>query len=170
MFFSLYCFFLFFFFCITSLSFFFFFFQAEDGIRDADVTGVQTCDLPIYRYFTAAERAKFLPAPILANQYRGQIFGVPLFIDAGVLYYRKDFLEKYGLAPPRLWPELVEQAKTILAHEQGLQLVGFSGQFKQYEGLVCNMMEYILSGGGALWDEKRMVSALHEPAALEAVR
>src|SRR5690554_7851345 len=26
---------------------FFFFFQAEDGIRDADVTGVQTCALPI---------------------------------------------------------------------------------------------------------------------------
>src|SRR5437667_1720379 len=28
---------------------FFFFFQAEDGIRDRDVTGVQTCALPIYR-------------------------------------------------------------------------------------------------------------------------
>src|SRR5436305_3001396 len=28
---------------------FVFFFQAEDGIRDADVTGVQTCALPIYR-------------------------------------------------------------------------------------------------------------------------
>src|SRR6266498_2866209 len=27
--------------------YFFFFFQAEDGIRDADVTGVQTCALPI---------------------------------------------------------------------------------------------------------------------------
>src|SRR6266498_4167697 len=27
----------------------FFFFQAEDGIRDADVTGVQTCALPICR-------------------------------------------------------------------------------------------------------------------------
>ena len=25
-----------------------FFFQAEDGIRDRDVTGVQTCALPIY--------------------------------------------------------------------------------------------------------------------------
>src|SRR3989442_14540563 len=25
-----------------------FFFQAEDGIRDADVTGVQTCALPIW--------------------------------------------------------------------------------------------------------------------------
>src|SRR5690348_18101924 len=28
--------------------FFFFFFQAEDGIRDGRVTGVQTCALPIY--------------------------------------------------------------------------------------------------------------------------
>src|SRR5688572_32002671 len=29
------------------LIFFFFFFQAEDGIRDLTVTGVQTCALPI---------------------------------------------------------------------------------------------------------------------------
>src|SRR5437868_9762092 len=28
--------------------FFIFFFQAEDGIRDRNVTGVQTCALPIY--------------------------------------------------------------------------------------------------------------------------
>src|SRR5688572_30983694 len=28
----------------------FFFFQAEDGIRDLTVTGVQTCALPILRY------------------------------------------------------------------------------------------------------------------------
>src|SRR5437667_8909059 len=32
--------------CMSCL--FFFFFQAEDGIRDRDVTGVQTCALPIY--------------------------------------------------------------------------------------------------------------------------
>src|SRR6266496_5947477 len=31
------------------LFFFFFFFQAEDGIRDLYVTGVQTCALPIWR-------------------------------------------------------------------------------------------------------------------------
>src|SRR5690625_6825239 len=29
--------------------YFVFFFQAEDGIRDGHVTGVQTCALPIYR-------------------------------------------------------------------------------------------------------------------------
>src|SRR5436305_2494654 len=32
-----------------------FFFQAEDGIRDADVTGVQTCALPIYLVGDAVE-------------------------------------------------------------------------------------------------------------------
>src|SRR5690349_21962348 len=40
-------FFLFLFFFLFFL-FFFFFFQAEDGIRDLYVTGVQTCALPIY--------------------------------------------------------------------------------------------------------------------------
>src|SRR5258708_24373323 len=33
---------------MLSSSLFFFFFQAEDGIRDDLVTGVQTCALPIY--------------------------------------------------------------------------------------------------------------------------
>src|SRR5690606_40168292 len=39
-----------FFLLLFSLCFFFvfFFFQAEDGIRDFHVTGVQTCALPIY--------------------------------------------------------------------------------------------------------------------------
>src|SRR5699024_12049761 len=37
---------MFFLLCILLLSFFF---QAEDGIRDRNVTGVQTCALPIFR-------------------------------------------------------------------------------------------------------------------------
>src|SRR2546426_893305 len=36
--------------------FFFFFFQAEDGIRDYKVTGVQTCALPIFRTVSPAAR------------------------------------------------------------------------------------------------------------------
>src|SRR3712207_8586684 len=37
--------------CITNLfTYFFFFFQAEEGIRDIGVTGVQTCALPISRH------------------------------------------------------------------------------------------------------------------------
>src|SRR5262249_59906699 len=34
--------------CRTCASISFFFFQAEDGIRDWSVTGVQTCALPIF--------------------------------------------------------------------------------------------------------------------------
>src|SRR2546430_6854580 len=34
----------------------FFFFQAEDGIRDLTVTGVQTCALPISNYCLLARR------------------------------------------------------------------------------------------------------------------
>src|SRR2546430_5161106 len=41
----------------------FFFFQAEDGIRDLTVTGVQTCALPISRPRTpcARKRARHFP-------------------------------------------------------------------------------------------------------------
>src|SRR2546425_10911970 len=46
----------------TSLSyFFFFFFQAEDGIRDKLVTGVQTCALPIPTTGPARALARIVP-------------------------------------------------------------------------------------------------------------
>src|SRR5438270_5149140 len=38
-----------FFYLLFVFFFFFFFFQAEDGIRDLTVTGVQTCALPILK-------------------------------------------------------------------------------------------------------------------------
>src|SRR5438094_7197663 len=53
-----YFFFCFFFFLfIFFVFFFFFFFQAEDGIRDRTVTGVQTCALPIYCLAVPSRRA-----------------------------------------------------------------------------------------------------------------
>src|SRR5688572_32407175 len=41
--------------CNCILEFLFFFFQAEDGIRDLTVTGVQTCALPISLVVQEAE-------------------------------------------------------------------------------------------------------------------
>src|SRR2546430_11905426 len=38
--------------CVRMFCVFFFFFQAEDGIRDLTVTGVQTCALPISNELT----------------------------------------------------------------------------------------------------------------------
>src|SRR5690606_41632817 len=45
-----------------------FFFQAEDGIRDFHVTGVQTCALPIYRDYVIPEDVKTLAVPALAHR------------------------------------------------------------------------------------------------------
>src|SRR5438034_4428894 len=42
--------------------FFFFFFQAEDGIRDHCVTGVQTCALPIFN--RRSNRGRCTPDPV----------------------------------------------------------------------------------------------------------
>src|SRR5205809_7292267 len=49
--------FIFLFVCLL-LFFLFFFFQAEDGIRDVAVTGVQTCALPISRRRRASRRLR----------------------------------------------------------------------------------------------------------------
>src|SRR2546427_6411091 len=51
---------------VSALSFFFFF-QAEDGIRDLTVTGVQTCALPI---FAAESRVPELSADICQRETR----------------------------------------------------------------------------------------------------
>src|SRR5689334_16851636 len=45
---------------------FFFFFQAEDGIRDGTVTGVQTCALPIFEALRALARIPTARAAELA--------------------------------------------------------------------------------------------------------
>src|SRR5256885_13211945 len=46
---------------------FFFFFQAEDGIRDYKVTGVQTCALPISITTTNISSYFFITRPRLAS-------------------------------------------------------------------------------------------------------
>lgn len=128
--------------------------------------------LPLDDLFTKAEQEAFLEGTILANTYEGRLFGVPLFVDSGVLYYRADLLASYGVAPPETWQEMVSSARQIVEAEgrKGERIYGFSGQFKQYEGLVCDMMEYILSNGGMLVDDRTGKSAVQQRPAVEAVR
>src|SRR5437879_13254835 len=52
---------------------FLFFFQAEDGIRDTSVTGVQTCALPIYQSDSDGTK----PGPLPAGARRGGLRGGP---------------------------------------------------------------------------------------------
>src|SRR2546430_7432400 len=56
---------------LMHVDFFFFFFQAEDGIRDLTVTGVQTCALPISRKDPASamgSEAALEPASAMASE------------------------------------------------------------------------------------------------------
>src|SRR5207249_7003473 len=49
--------------------YFIFFFQAEDGIRDRNVTGVQTCALPISLWVAAKHRI-----PLLVVMYNNRAY------------------------------------------------------------------------------------------------
>src|SRR6266853_6260644 len=52
--------------------FFFFFFQAEDGIRDLTVTGVQTCALPIIESTMILSEAEVLTVANLPRGFVGE--------------------------------------------------------------------------------------------------
>ena len=50
-----------------------FFFQAEDGIRDIGVTGVQTCALPIYNFLKLMLHAAISRATCLKTPFRNEV-------------------------------------------------------------------------------------------------
>jgi multiple sugar transport system substrate-binding protein len=95
---------------------------------------------------SASEREDLFPGALQGVTWGGRVYALPWFIDAGLLYYRKDLLEQHGLEPPRTWEALTHAARVITATQP--DLYGFVWQGKQYEGLVCNALEYIWSFGG----------------------
>lgn len=108
-------------------------------------------------------------AALEADWLDGKLYAVPWFVDAGVLYYRRDLLEKYGFEPPKTYPELVAQARAILAGEKNPALEGFVWQGMQYEGLVCAALEVIRGNGGRVLDDAGE-AALDRPPTLEALQ
>ena len=84
---------------------------------------------------------RFLPAALDTARFGGRLWGVPLFSNAGLLYYRTDLVEQL----PDSWAELAEQAKDA---PDGV--AGYVGQLARYEGLTVNLVEAIWGGGGDL--------------------
>ncbi len=114
-------------------------------------------------------RKEFFKGPVDAVTYKGKIYAVPWYIDAGVLYYRKDLLNRYGFNPPETWDELVRIAKYITEKDSNIH--GFVWQGKQYEGLVCNALEYIWSfGGDVLKDGKVLINSPQNIKAMTFMR
>lgn len=91
----------------------------------------------------------------LADKYDGHLMALPVYVDGGLLYYRTDLLEKYGYdGPPDTWQHLQDCAVRIEQEERQTipDFYGFVWQGAQYEGLVCNFLEFAGSNNGGILD------------------
>ncbi|MBQ0849886.1 ABC transporter substrate-binding protein [Streptomyces sp. NPDC057620] len=108
----------------------------------------------------------FLPPVVDTATYDGRLYAVPYVTNAGLLLYRKDLLDKEGVAPPRTWAELEEQARSI-APKYGLD--GYAGQFLPYEGLTVNAAEAVYSAGGTILGDEGERVTVNSAAAREGI-
>jgi len=118
--------------------------------------------LPLDKLFPPDKREAFLPADLEAGFHGDHFYRVPIRTDVGMLYYRKDLMPD----PPRTWGEFEAACKKYADPPERYCIV-FQGM--QYEGLVCNYLEFLWGTGGTLLDKDQNVlldreeniSALH---------
>jgi trehalose/maltose transport system substrate-binding protein len=127
--------------------------------------------LDLKPYTKGVEKDHF-PAVIGNNTVDGKLVAMPWFIDAGVLYYRKDLLTKYNEKVPTTWDELTTTAQKVMAAERkagNAAMHGYVYQAKAYEGLTCDALEWVASyGGGNIVDATGKIT-INNPAAAKAL-
>lgn len=134
-----------------------------DVVWPAELTAAGYLD-PVDDLLPEPERPRFFPAAIDAATIGTRVMAIPFNVDGGALYYRTDLLAEQGFRPPVTWGELERQVDVIRVRHP--DVVGYTGQFDLYEGLVCSILEVVASNGGRLEREGR--PAL-DPRAEEAV-
>ncbi|KZL17976.1 putative ABC transporter-binding protein precursor [Pseudovibrio axinellae] len=124
--------------------------------------------LDLAPYSNGVEAEHFQPI-VSNNTYQGKLVAMPWYTDAGLLFYRKDLLEKYGADAPKTWGDLTATAKMIQDGERAAgnsKMWGFVYQAKAYEGLTCDALEWIDSfGGGAVVNAQGDITINNEKAA-----
>jgi multiple sugar transport system substrate-binding protein len=112
------------------------------------------------------EKRALLPVALAAGMYQGALYRVPIRTDVGLLYYRRDLLERAGLEPPRDFAELSARARAL---QDPPARWGFVWQGRQYEGLICAYLE-VLHGHGGFWvDPLTLEVGLDHPEAEAAL-
>lgn len=128
--------------------------------------------LDLKPYSKGVEKEHF-PAIVANNTVNGQLLAMPWFTDAGLLFYRKDLIEKYKQKPPTTWEELAATAKVIQDGERAAgnrDFQGFVFQAKAYEGLTCDAVEWIHSyKGGNIVNDKGEIT-VNNPNAVKALK
>ncbi len=132
-------------------------FQVRGGRIDVAVADVMwTAELAANHWIADVSgrfsgRSNFLEGPIQSLTYEGGIYGLPWGTDAGMLYYREDLLEQSGYSEaPKTWEDLKEMAGKVV-RDSGTKF-GFVFQGANYEGGVCNGLEFIWTHGGEVVD------------------
>jgi multiple sugar transport system substrate-binding protein len=95
----------------------------------------------------------FLKPTVDSATYFGKVYGYPIDSDGGLLYYRKDLLDKYKLQPPTTFDEMKAACDTIKSGENDSKLECFAGQYNKYEGLTVNFAEAVNGAGGVIVGE-----------------
>jgi len=96
---------------------------------------------------------KFLKPTVDSATYFNKLYAYPSTSDGGLLYYRKDLLDKYSLKPPTSFDEMKAACDKIQAGEKDSKLGCFAGQYNKYEGLTVNFAEAVNSAGGVIVGE-----------------
>jgi trehalose/maltose transport system substrate-binding protein len=132
---------------------------------------LSTFFIDLKEYSKGSEKEHF-EAIVANNTVDGKLVAIPWFTDAGLLYYRKDLLEKYKEKVPTTWQELTATAKKIQDAERkagNKDMWGYVFQGKAYEGLTCNALEWVTSfGGGTVVDSEGKVT-IDNPDAAAAI-
>jgi trehalose/maltose transport system substrate-binding protein len=149
------------------------------GSSDVDVFEIDTIwpgilgtyFIDLASYTKGSEKDDF-PSIIQNDTRDGKLIAMPIYTDAGLLYYRKDLLEKYGLKAPDTWDDLAAAAKKVQDGERAAGNAGMQGfvfQGKAYEGLTCDALEWVASyGGGTIVDPSGKVT-IDNPNAARAL-
>ncbi len=98
------------------------------------------------------DTSPFMEEVLSVDRKDGKLYALPVYVDCGVLYYRKDLLEKYACGVPRTWEELLSCSLKVQRgeREENPDFYAFLWQGAQYEGLVCVFLEFSASAGGGL--------------------
>jgi multiple sugar transport system substrate-binding protein len=123
---------------------------------------------PLDSYFGQSVKAEYFPGVIDAVTYNGAMHALPWYLDAGMLYYRKDLLDAANIAVPSSWSELVTAAQKLTSTHKVPD--GFNWQAKQEEVLVCDLVEFIGSNGGSILAPDGKTVTIAEPNAVAAVQ
>lgn len=123
--------------------------------------------LPLDRFIEkdGIDLSKYNQGALAAGNFNGKQWAMPKFIDAGMLFYRTDLVSKDQV--PKTWDELLKEAKELKG--QGGTKFGYLMQAKQYEGLVCNAVEFIASYGGQIVDKNGNV-VINSPEAIKGLK